>query len=117
MTRSLEDIVSDILEAAERIGELVSQGKSVFMGNWEKSSAAAYELQKIGEAARQLPPGDRQRFPDVPWQDMIDMRHVFAHKYFQLDLELMWTNMSVSVPALVVALSTGPDHSGTDDAR
>ena len=43
MTRSLEDIVSDILEAAERIGSLVSQGRAVFMGNWEKSSAAAYE--------------------------------------------------------------------------
>ena len=115
MTRSLEDIVSDILEAAERIGSLVSQGRAVFMGNWEKSSAAAYELQKIGEAARQLPPSDRQRLPEVPWQDMIDMRHVFAHKYHQLDLDLIWTNMSVSVPALVAALSNRASHPDTDD--
>lgn len=115
MTRSFEDIVTDIVEAAERIGSLVAQGKTVFMGNWEKSSAAAYELQKIGEAARQLPPSDRQRLPEVPWQDMIDMRHVFAHKYHQLDLELMWTNMSLSVPALVAALSERRDHPEVDD--
>ena len=41
------------------------------------------------------------------------MRHVFAHKYHQLDLDLIWTNMSV--PALVAALSNRAERPGIDD--
>lgn len=44
-----------------------------------------------------------------------DMRHVFAHRYHQLDLDLMWTNMSVSVPALVAALNDRSDSPEFDD--
>ena len=61
-------------------------------------------LELIGEAARHVPEDVRARFPEVPWTDMADMRNVFIHEYFGVDLPILWKTVSVDLPAILPTL-------------
>jgi hypothetical protein len=47
-------------------------------------------LQIIGEAARAIPDATRQLTPNVPWMQIIGMRHILVHNYFGVDAEAVW---------------------------
>jgi uncharacterized protein with HEPN domain len=47
-------------------------------------------LQIIGEAARSIPETTRQLAPNVPWTQIIGMRHILVHDYFGVDTEAVW---------------------------
>lgn len=47
-------------------------------------------LQIIGEAAKALPEDTRALAPDVPWNQMIGMRNVLVHGYFEIDADIVW---------------------------
>lgn len=58
------------------------------------------QIQIIGEAARAISQEFRDRTPDVPWSDIIGMRHVLVHQYFQIDLDIMWHVIISDLPKL-----------------
>ena len=43
-------------------------------------------VENIGEAAGRLSPATRERMPEIAWKQMIGMRHVLVHDYFDVDL-------------------------------
>lgn len=57
-------------------------------------------LQIIGEAASRISPELRERYPDVPWGQMIGTRHVLVHGYFDIDLDIVWTAVDEDLPEL-----------------
>jgi uncharacterized protein with HEPN domain len=67
-------------------------------------------LSVIGEAARRTPVGTRDRFPAVPWAQMIGMRNRLSHEYDGIDLEAVWLTATVDVPAIGRLLGTGTDR-------
>lgn len=58
------------------------------------------QLQIIGEAARRLSLELRGSHADVPWQDIVGMRHKLVHDYFGVDLQAVWLAATQDVPAL-----------------
>lgn len=52
--------------------------------------ASLHSLQIAGEAAGALPERFREEHPELPWREMRDMRNVIAHRYFEIDLEVVW---------------------------
>lgn len=38
--------------------------------------------------------------PEVPWQDIMDMRNKLIHKYFGVDLNLVWGVIKNDIPSL-----------------
>ncbi|MCX6054822.1 MAG: DUF86 domain-containing protein [Chloroflexi bacterium] len=48
-------------------------------------------LQIIGEAASRVSTETQNRFPQIPWGEMVDMRHVQVHGYFEIDLDIVWS--------------------------
>jgi uncharacterized protein with HEPN domain len=64
----------------------------------------SYELVLIGEAAKNVPLEVQSTAPDVPWQDMGDMRNVVAHEYFGVDLAIVWQTATRDVPKLTTPL-------------
>jgi uncharacterized protein with HEPN domain len=48
-------------------------------------------LQIVGEAARAIPEATRQLAPNVPWTEIIGMRHILVHDYFGVDTEVVWS--------------------------
>lgn len=54
----------------------------------------------IGEAATRLPEEIRNQTPDVPWEEIIGMRNIIAHGYFEVDLEVPWKTVRLDLPPL-----------------
>jgi len=57
------------------------------------------EVEIIGEAAHQLPDKTRSSLPDMPWEDIIGMRHRLVHAYFDINLDIVWRTVGEDLPA------------------
>jgi uncharacterized protein with HEPN domain len=67
--------------------------------------AVKYALHIVGEAARNVPADIRDRFPQVPWQQIIAMRNRLAHDYLGTRLDIVFTTASDFAPELIALLS------------
>lgn len=61
-------------------------------------------IQIIGEAARKVSPGFRSAHPEIPWDQIIGMRHRLVHEYFRIIPEKVWEVVTADVPALIPLL-------------
>jgi uncharacterized protein with HEPN domain len=67
-------------------------------------SAVAFQMIVLGEAAKQLGQEVRERYPDIPWKDIIGMRDILSHKYDTIDLEEIWGTVHEDIPRLLANL-------------
>ena len=58
----------------------------------------------IGEAARGLTEELRQAHPEVPWRQMVAMRNVLMHGYFDIDVDLVWSVAENDLPKLAAQI-------------
>lgn len=58
----------------------------------------------IGEAAARVDEDMQAKNPGIPWADIIGMRNRLIHVYFDIDLALLWTTLTVDLPVLVQEL-------------
>lgn len=42
--------------------------------------------------------------PEIPWPNLIGMRNVLVHGYFEIDTEIVWDTATRDVPALKSAV-------------
>ncbi|MCJ7439629.1 MAG: DUF86 domain-containing protein [Acidimicrobiia bacterium] len=63
-------------------------------------AAAQRWLEVIGEAAARLSPAIRDQYRDVAWQEVIGMRNILAHGYFDIDVAIVWQAISRDIPHL-----------------
>jgi uncharacterized protein with HEPN domain len=61
-------------------------------------------LQIIGEASRALPEEVRALAPEIPWSNIIGMRNILVHGYFEIDTDIVWNAATRDVPALKPAM-------------
>lgn len=61
-------------------------------------------VQEIGEAAARISEAGRERAPDVPWGQIVAMRHVLVHVYWGVDRDRLWKTAIEDVPVLIKAL-------------
>lgn len=74
------------------------------------------QIEIIGEAASQLSQDFKARFPQVPWPDVVGMRHRLIHAYFNVNLDLVWEAAVRDAPELLRALSPVLDEGDSDGA-
>ena len=63
--------------------------------------ALVKDLEIIGEAAYRVSPETRDQLPDIPWDDIIGMRHRLVHAYFDINLNILWQTVQTDLPPLV----------------
>jgi len=61
-------------------------------------------LQIIGEAARALPEDVRTLAPEIPWSNIVGMRNILVHGYFDIDTDIVWNAATRDVPAIKPAV-------------
>lgn len=64
-----------------------------------------YLVQIIGEAARRVSLETCSAHPEIPWREIIGMRHKIVHEYMSIDEDIVWVVVNQDLPALVEALS------------
>ncbi|MCY7421650.1 MAG: DUF86 domain-containing protein [Chitinophagaceae bacterium] len=47
-------------------------------------------LEIIGEASKNLPQSLKDKYPQVPWEEMYRLRNRISHEYFGIDYEIIW---------------------------
>ena len=90
----------DILEAIERIERYAHQGREAFLQNELIQTWVVHHTQIIGEAARQVSEIFKTAHPEIPWPQIVAMRHVLVHQYFEVDPEEMWATVDRDLPDL-----------------
>lgn len=98
-------LLLDALIAARRIVRYtrgVSQDE--FSRDEILQDAVLRQIQIIGEAASRISPETREANRDIPWHEMIGMRHRLVHDYNKIDLSRVWDAALNSVPNLVSLL-------------
>jgi len=63
-------------------------------------SLVLYHIQVIGEAANSISPEFQKQHREIPWKDIISMRHLLVHQYFGIDLEEVWNTTQKDLPHL-----------------
>lgn len=98
--RDHRERLRDILESIEHIERYSSKGRAACEADELIQSWFVRHLQIIGEAARTIPDTVRAQAPEIPWSDIVGMRHVLVHDYFGIDREAVWSVVDQQLPAL-----------------
>jgi uncharacterized protein with HEPN domain len=61
-------------------------------------------VQEIGEAAARVGDSGRARVPDLPWGQIVAMRHVLVHVYWGVAHDRLWRTATEDVPVLIKLL-------------
>jgi uncharacterized protein with HEPN domain len=67
--------------------------------------ALVHLIQMIGEAARRVSPQTQRAHPEVPWANIIGMRHKVVHDYLDVDEDIIWDVATADLPPLVAQLT------------
>ena len=61
-------------------------------------------IEIVGEAAYQITKETQDTLPDIPWADIIGMRHRLVHAYFDINLSVLWRTVQDDLPALIAQI-------------
>jgi uncharacterized protein with HEPN domain len=75
--------LQDILDAIKRIERYAKRGRRVFEEDELVHTWMIHHIQIIGEAARKLTPTFRKTHHQVPWPQIIKMRHGLVDGYLR----------------------------------
>ena len=106
MSRSDEQRIADILDAAAELAIIVDRGRAAFDADPVLQRATERLLEIIGEVANALDDTTTARYPEVPWTDIARLRIVLAHHYHRVDSGQVWVIATEHVPAMVHRLDT-----------
>ncbi len=102
-----EDLyLDDISRAAVAVERFIRDRRRADLDHDELLlSGVLYKLTVIGEAAAHLGPEIRAEIPEIPWRSVVGFRNLVIHEYFGLDLDIVWTTVTVQVPVLRQAVT------------
>lgn len=61
-------------------------------------------IEIVGEAARKVSREGQGSHPQIPWQKIVQQRHVISHDYDGLDYHAIWRVVTIHIPALIPQL-------------
>lgn len=100
------DRLLDILEATAKIRARIQHGRDRFDTDEDLQIVLTHLIQIIGEAASRLTPELTTGHPEVPWRQIIGMRHRVVHDYFAIDPDILWTAATRDIPPLAAQIHT-----------
>ncbi len=93
--------LNDIVEAVDSIGEFLDGiQESEFLNDDLIRSAVLQKLTVIGEATARLPPEFCERYPQIPWRDIVAFRNIAVHAYFAVEWPIVWVAATEEAPLL-----------------
>lgn len=97
--------VEHMLQAARDVRQYVAdRSRSDLDTDSMLMRAVLNAVQQIGEAAARTSDSGRARATDLPWGQIVAMRHILVHMYWGVDLNRLWATAIDDIPVLIAAL-------------
>jgi uncharacterized protein with HEPN domain len=61
-------------------------------------------VETVGEAASRIAKEIQGQSPEIPWAQIVTMRHRLVHGYDTVDPDLLWSTVTEDLPALIPLL-------------
>jgi uncharacterized protein with HEPN domain len=90
--------------AREAVALLGGRSQSDFNADRTAQLALTRLVEIIGEAANRVSPETRNRHARIPWRQIIDTRNRLIHGYDVIDLDILWSTITVDLPELIKLL-------------
>lgn len=107
MPREESAYLQDILVAAQgartHVRELTF---SEFTQSHLHRNAVQWELTVIGEASARVSLDTKVAHPEITWSQMTGMRNRIVHRYFRIDLDIVWSVVREDLPVLIHRIET-----------
>lgn len=104
-----------IHEMMERISQIeglvIDQDRDQFLADISRPHALALHFLVLGETANKLSASFKMAVPEVERQKIINLRHLIAHNYRQIDHAELWRLSLTKIPGLKAALPPLPPPS------
>ncbi|MEX2681609.1 MAG: DUF86 domain-containing protein [Candidatus Sigynarchaeota archaeon] len=101
---SSNDIIrlKEMKDAAEKVARITNgKTREMFLIDELLHLASTHLIEIIGEAASEISDDLKEKHPDVPWKAIIGMRNRLIHKYFDVNLEIVWNTIIKDIPPLL----------------
>ncbi len=105
--RLLHDYLNDILESIIDIKDF-TKGMSLkdFSQDRKTVKAVIRCIETIGEATNKIPGNIRNKYTEIPWNEIIGMRNKLIHEYFGVDIDVVWQTIYEDLLPLETTVKT-----------
>jgi uncharacterized protein with HEPN domain len=94
-----------MLEASkEVISFMAGQNRQSLEKNRMLALSLIRLIEIIGEAATKITKQFQKDHPEIPWAQIVTMRHRLIHAYFDVDLDRVWDTAQKDIPSLLSML-------------
>jgi uncharacterized protein with HEPN domain len=102
--RDLALLLDMLLAADEAMSFVVGLDEAAFFDQRLHQNAVIRSLEVIGEAAGKVSIQFRLAHSEIPWREIIAMRHRLVHGYADVRLDLVWQVVRDQLPRLIAGL-------------
>jgi uncharacterized protein with HEPN domain len=102
-TIAIRDCLAEIAILHEIEGRMTLQA---FRSDEIVRRAAAYAIQTISEAVRQIPDDWLADFPTEPWRQIKGIGNRIRHEYFRIDDAILWEIITTDTHALKTVMES-----------
>ena len=107
MSREWRFYIDDMIEFSSYVLEYTEgYTQESFLDDRRTFDATMRNMELIGEAATHIPAEVREKYPSIPWRQIIAMRDQIIHAYLGLDNDILWSVIDNDIPELVQNLKT-----------
>ncbi len=88
----------------DAISQIETYTKNIDYKDFEKDElrqdAVIRQMEILGEASKRVSEEMKEKYPEMPWQDVAGMRDKLIHGYFGVDTQIVWTTIQNDIPQL-----------------
>jgi uncharacterized protein with HEPN domain len=100
MPKEYTEYLRHILDECDYILSVVTEEMTLerMLEDATLKRALIRSLEIIGEAAKQIPDGIREKSPSVPWRNIAGLRDKLIHHYFGINYHIVWDVVKNKIP-------------------
>jgi uncharacterized protein with HEPN domain len=95
--------LKEILEQIKLIESSIKNSpKSILESDLNLRDATIRRIEVIGEAVKSISDNTKKKYPEIAWKDIAGTRDNIIHRYFGIDLDIIWNIAKKDIPSLKI---------------